>query len=119
MPKNKLPARLARRGVDAQELRAQGALMMQWFRISLRNAWLARPDGTLWHKLNQKPPVQLSGERRRADGSIRYGIGQAALQRVIDARHRNKLDLPYGEVARRKGYLPPEPEPPPPELTPA
>jgi hypothetical protein len=108
-------SRLARRGVDAQELRAQGALMMQWFRISLRNGWLARPDGTLWHKLNEKSPVQLSGNRRRPDGSVRHGIGQSALQRVIDARHRNKIDLPYGAVARRKGYLPPEPEPPPPD----
>ena len=46
---------------------------------------------------------------------MRRGIGQAALQRVIDARHRNKIDLPCGAVARRKGYLPREPEPPPPD----
>ena len=112
-------SRLARRGVDAQELRAQGALMMQWFRISLRNGWLARPGGKLWGTINEKRPVQLSGDRRLPDGSVRHGIGQSALQRVINARHRRKIDLPYGAIARRKGYLPPEPEPPPPELAPA
>ncbi len=106
-------SRLARRGVDAQELRAQAALMMQWFRISLRNGWLAQPDGTLWHQINEQRPVQLSGDRRLPDGSIRHGIGQAALNRVLGARRRRRIDLPYGAVAARKGYLPPEPQPPP------
>lgn len=108
-------SRLARRGVDAQELRAQGALMMQWFRISLRNGWLARPDGTLWSTINEQRPVQLSGERQLSNGTTRRGIGQSALNRVLGARRRRRLDLPYGAVARRKGYLPPEPEPPPPD----
>ncbi len=56
-------SRLARRGVAAQELRAQAALMMQWFRISLRNGWLARPDGSLWNTINDERPVQLSGDQ--------------------------------------------------------
>ena len=36
-----------------------------------------------------------------------------------ECEFRFVIDLPYGAIARRKGYLPPEPEPPPPELVPA
>ena len=97
-------SRLARRGVQAQELRAQAALMMQWFRISLRHGWLARPDGGRWATINENMPIQLSGDQRMPDGTTLRGVGQDALNRVIAARRRRKIDVPYGAVAIRKGY---------------
>lgn len=100
-------SRLARRGVPAQELRAQGALMMQWLRISLRNGWLARPDGSRWTTLNDSIPMQLSGVKRLPGGGILHGVGQGALDRVMAARHRRKIDVPHGATAIRKGYARP------------
>ena len=98
-------SRLARRGVAAQELRSQAALMLQWFRVDLRQGWLARPDGTLWPTINEAGIVQLSGPRRLSNGRMGGGVGRRSLNRVLSARRRRGLDLPYGPVAIRKGYI--------------
>lgn len=97
-------SRLSRSGIAAQELRTQAALMLQWFRIDLRQGWLARPDGTLWPTINDAQVVQLSGPRRLPNGRMGGGVGRRALNNVLASRRKRGLDLPYGRVAIRKGY---------------
>jgi hypothetical protein len=75
---------LRRKGVPAQRLRAQAAVFLDWFRISLRHGFLGS-----WRTRNMKSPAVITGK------------GAKRLKNVLDSRRRRLLDLPYGPAAER------------------
>jgi hypothetical protein len=96
--------RLKRPGLSAQRLRAQAALLLEWFRLCLRNGWLGS-----WKRRNDSKPVAVSD-----NGGLAY---------LLAVRRKAKLDFPYGSYWKRlqirKKAKPPDPEPgddgPPPQ----
>ena len=75
---NDLGSRIRRRaGVSAQNLRAAAALLIEWFRMDLRNGWM----GSHRHRNTQTP-------KERTGGIV-------ALDHVLRHRDANELDLPY------------------------
>ncbi len=76
-----------------QELRAEGARLIEWCRILLRQGWL----GSHRHR-NTREPKDVSGARR--------------LGNILRARERHGLNLPYGAYAVEAGFAPDRAPPP-------
>jgi hypothetical protein len=76
-------SRLKRMNINAHRLRGAAQMLLDWFRISLRHAWLTA-DG-LQVKLNTEQPVRIDGGKW--------------WQRVLDTRRRLGLNLPAGAIA--------------------
>jgi hypothetical protein len=100
--------RLKRFGLEAQQLRLNASLVLDWFRILLLNGWA----GSYKH-VNSNTPRDCDGGHR--------------LRATQRARERHHLNRPYGPVAHRLGLVktpllpgkaPPDNHPPP-ELPPA
>jgi hypothetical protein len=88
-------SRIKRRGVPAQELRAQAVMALEWFRVCLRHGWL--------------------GSHRRQNGdTIRTVSGLDALKSVLESRRGRCLNFPYGPAAERAGLAKTRGHPPPP-----
>lgn len=85
-------SRLKRLGVEPQLARARAGLLLDWIRLCLRHGWVGS-----WKKRNEKEPFI-------------YGAAKQ-LERVIKARMKRLLDLPYGAAAEKlklhKGGAPP------------
>jgi len=85
-------SRLKRLGVEPQLSRARAGLLLDWIRLCLRHGWVGS-----WKKRNEKEPYAYSASN--------------ALERVIKARMKRLLDLPYGGAAEKlklhKGGAPP------------
>jgi hypothetical protein len=79
-----LANRPKRRGQAWQELRAQGALLVEWLRISWREGW-------------------LGSARRNTGQPTRYGEGKRRATRLGDFRARIGLTRPYGTAAEALG----------------
>jgi hypothetical protein len=79
-----LESRLKRRGIPAQELRSGAALVIEWFRICLRNGW-------------------LGSHRRRNGGDPIPTDGHEALLRLLEARRKRAVNFPYGAAAVKAG----------------
>jgi hypothetical protein len=94
---------LRRRGVEAQDLRAQAALFLDWFRICLRHGFLGS-----WRTRNQQSAAVITGK------------GMSRLMKVMRARRKRYLDLPYGAATERlrlwRAKQSPPGAPPPPTL---
>ena len=74
-----------RQSIPCMQLRAAAAILVDWFRLCLRNGWLGS------HRLrNSKAPV----ERTNGDG---------ALARRLNAREDSHLNAPYGPAALSLG----------------
>lgn len=84
---------LRRQSRDCQELRAQAARFIEWFRILLRHGW-------------------AGSHRHRNDNEPTPASGAARLRNILRARDRHGLDLPYGRYAIAAGFAP-DPAPPP------
>ncbi len=81
---NSVDGRPKRPGIAWQNLRASAALLLEWFRLSLRHGWIGSH-----RRRNQSLPFPLRGNRR--PGS------------TLSARLRHGLDLPYGQAAIQAG----------------
>jgi len=85
-------SRLKRLGVEPQLARARAGLLLEWIRLCLRHGWVGS-----WKKRNKKEPFVYKAA--------------AQLERVINARMKRLLDLPYGAAAEKpklhKGGAPP------------
>lgn len=92
---------LSRRGVPAQRLRGEIARLLDWFRACLRNGWI---EG--WERTNAKEPVDLMQPHRDRRKRLKPGLGSGRLARVLAARRKRALNLPYGSVAERLGLVP-------------
>ena len=84
--------RLRRTGIDAQRLRCAAAMLLNWFKVSLRHGWLDPHE--LEVSLNQSAPVRLSTLH---DGSV----GVEELHKLHRYRDEQNLELPYGSAAGR------------------
>jgi hypothetical protein len=84
--------RLKRPGVPFQQLRAEAALAIEWFRICLRYGW-------------------LGSARRREYGEIRTTDGTYRLDRLLATRRRRGLNLPRGPAAVKLGLARAGPSP--------
>jgi hypothetical protein len=73
-------SRLKRLGVEPQLARARAGLLLDWIRLCLRHGWVGS-----WKKRNEQEPYV-------------YGAAKQ-LERVIKARMKRLLDLPYGAAA--------------------
>lgn len=82
-----------RQSVVCQDLRAEAARFIDWFRILLRNGW-------------------LGSHRRRNDGEEKEVSGHRRLSNILRARDRHGLSLLYGRAAFEAGFAP-DPDPPP------
>jgi hypothetical protein len=82
-----------RESITCQELRAEAARFIDWFRILLRNGW-------------------LGSHRRRNNGEEKQVSGKRRLGNILRARDRHGLNLPYGRAAFEGGFAP-DPDPPP------
>lgn len=90
-----LPHILARPGLGVQRLRIAAAMLLLWFRLCLRNGWLA----PLIAPIDVQTPrrVRLSGRQDRFSGEIRAaGIGTPGLQKLYRERQRLGLSYPSG-----------------------
>jgi hypothetical protein len=86
-------ARLSRRGIRAQRLRAAIARLIEWFYICLRHGF-------------------IGGHRHRNTESTLHKVGHA-YRRYMKATYRKSgLELPYGPAAVKLGLARP-PDPPP------
>lgn len=85
-------SRLKRLGVEPQLARSRAGLMLEWIRICLRHGWVGS-----WKKINDNEPYVYSAAK--------------TLDRVLKARMKRLLDLPYGAAAEKlklhKGGAPP------------
>ena len=91
---------LYRPGVQAQELRAQAALLLLWLKLCLRNGWLA--PLTTEVDVNTNKPARLSAlQDRRSLAITEPGHGAALLRGLRERRERAGLHLPYGEAYDR------------------
>jgi hypothetical protein len=79
-----LESRLKRRGIAAQQLRSDAALVIEWFRLCLRHGW-------------------LGSARRSERGELKRTSGASALARVLEARKKRRLNRPYGPAAIKLG----------------
>ncbi len=93
---------LARRGVAPQRLRGEISRMLDWFRLCLRQGWI---EG--WERQNPHEAIDLMADQVNHRGVVKYGIGKGRLARVMGARRRRGLNLPYGSVAERLGLVAP------------
>jgi hypothetical protein len=84
-------SRLKRRGVPAQQLRGEAALVIEWLRLCLPHGWL--------------------GSARRGVGELRTTSGKYGLSAMLDLRHGRRLDRPYGPAAIKLGLGRAGPEP--------
>ena len=92
--------RLCRSGIEAHRLRACAALLLNWFRISLRQGWLDPVELTV--SRNTSEPVRLSGLADPDTGErLEPGIGAAALRKLELHREEHRLELPYGSSSAR------------------
>jgi hypothetical protein len=86
---------LARPGVPPQRLRASVGLLLDWFRLSLRQGWLEPVE--LIVRPNDSEPERLSGRQDRRSGQvIRVGVGTERLGELLRERAEANLELPYG-----------------------
>jgi hypothetical protein len=88
-----LESRLKRRGIGAQRLRSDAALVIEWFRLCLRHGW-------------------LGSARRRQPGELKRTSGTEALESVLESRRKRRLNRPYGAAAIRLGLARAGPSPP-------
>lgn len=71
--------------VRCQELRAEAARLVDWFRILLLNGW-------------------LGSNRITNDQDVAPVYGRGRLSNVLRKRERSGLNLPYGPAAHAIGY---------------
>lgn len=76
--------RLKRPGVPCQELRTSAALVVEWFRICVRHGW-------------------LGSARRSEPGELVPVDGDSRWRRLLIARKKRGLNLPYGPAAVKLG----------------
>lgn len=102
-----LTGQLARRGAPPQRLRAWAGLVLDWFRLNLRQGWLEPIE--LAVEPNEDEPERLSGLQDRANGQpAAVGVGAERLGELLRERERACLELPYGrawEETRRRREL--------------
>jgi hypothetical protein len=90
-------SRLFRPGIGPQRLRAWSAVLLDWFRVSLRNGYLDPIE--LPVKMNTCEPEPLSGIQDRSSGvMIEPGVGSEWLGRRLQRRYEERLHLPYGQA---------------------
>ena len=80
--------------LPCQHLRACAGLLLEWFRICLRQGWLASPA------------------RRNANHPRPRRVPELALRKIAAERRRRCLNLPYGPAAEALGLVragPPDP----------
>jgi hypothetical protein len=87
---NDIDNRPKRSGLACQQLRAQVALLLEWFQLSLRHGWI----GSHRRRNTSQPEKLYPGKR---------------LQQTLGARRRNELDLPQGKYAIAAGFAQPPP----------
>jgi len=81
--------------VPAQRLRASAALLIDWFRLNLRQGWLEPIDLEL--QPNPSEPERLSGRQDRVSGQVTsVGVGTERLGELLRERAEANLELPYG-----------------------
>ena len=85
-------ARLKRRGIPFQQLRASAALAIEWFRICLRYGW-------------------LGSARRREYGEFRTTEPSEGVSAILTLRKKHGLGLPYGPAAVKLGLARAGPSP--------
>ncbi|MES1247174.1 MAG: hypothetical protein ABUS54_05830, partial [Actinomycetota bacterium] len=86
---------LRRKGVEAQRLRAEAAVFLDWFRICLRHGFVGS-----WRTRNTCEAADITPK------------GSARLKNVLGKRRRHMLDLPYGAAAERLKLWKGPPDPP-------
>jgi hypothetical protein len=79
-----LAGRLRRTGVQAQWIRSEAALAIEWFRLGLRHGWLGSP-------------------RRTRHGELVRTSGAKKLETLLKARRKRRLNRPYGQAAIKLG----------------
>ena len=80
-----LAGRLRRTGVQAQWIRSEAALAIEWFRLGLRHGWLGSP-------------------RRTRHGELVRTSGAKKLETLLKARRKRRLNRPYGQAAIKLGF---------------
>jgi hypothetical protein len=89
-------SQLCRGGIGAQRLRANACLLLDWYRLSLRNGWIS-PEG-LDIKVARLDVERLSAiQDRRTGAIIEPGVGTDWLEQRLETRVAQRLHLPYGE----------------------
>jgi hypothetical protein len=88
-----LDSRLKRRGIAAQQLRSDAALLIEWFRLCLRHGW-------------------LGSARRSEPGELKTFSGAQRLEAVLSSREKRRLSRPYGQAAVKLGLARAGPAPP-------
>jgi hypothetical protein len=88
-----LESRLKRRGLGAQQLRSDAALVIEWFRLCLRHGW-------------------LGSARCREPGELKRTSGAMRLARTLEARKKRRLNRPYGASAIKLRLARAGPSPP-------
>jgi hypothetical protein len=105
-------SRLCRPGIGPQRLRAWSCVLLDWFRLSLRNGWLDPIE--LPVKLNGQAPKLLSGIQDRRTGAIVVpGDGTEWLHSRLTLRREAGTHLPYGpqwDICRARTREAQEPE---------
>jgi hypothetical protein len=92
--------RTCRSGLDVHRLRAAAAILLDWFKISLRQGWLDPVELEVERNLEQ--PARLSAFiDRDAGDTLVEGIGSAKLAELFVERDERQLWLPYGPAADR------------------
>jgi Transposase DDE domain len=92
-----LTGQLARPGVPPQRLRAWAGLLLDWFRLNLRQGWLEPID--LVVEPNEAEPERLSGLPDRSSGELTpVGVGAERLGELLRERDEARLELPYGRA---------------------
>lgn len=74
-------------GVQWQRLRTSAGLMLDWFRLALRHGWFASLRGST---------NDFETYQRASDGG--------RLRKILAARERHQLAVPYGPAAAKYGY---------------
>jgi hypothetical protein len=92
--------RLCRSGLEVHRLRCAAALLLNWFRFSLRQGWIDAVELDVIR--NSSEPV-LSSELYDSDTGLILapGVGADRLNNLLHYRDENELDLPYGAAAKR------------------
>src|SRR5436190_9947305 len=92
-----LTGQLARPGVPPQRLRACAGLVLDWFRLNLRQGWLEPLE--LAVQPNESEPELLSGLQEQVKGQLAaVGVGAERLGRMLREREEAALELPYGRA---------------------
>jgi Transposase DDE domain len=91
---------LRRRGLPAQRLRASASVLLDWFRLNLRQGWLEAVE--LPVDVRSTAPERLSGKQDRQSGRLTTpGYGAEGLAELLRAREADDTDLPYGAAWER------------------